>query len=272
MNCSTGLRCSLAFCAGLALGGWILPRSRGADASSGRAEEALHASIRTEAHRVAEVPDRRPAAMAERLEIADAGTPFAQARYLLAVVEHATLDDLDRLLAMIEDVDDARLKELQFELVLRRWAQLDPESACVYVETGRSPAKPQRLATVFEIWASQSPRRAWKALAQLDGERLQAAALDGMARGWASARPEIMAAFFATLAPRDYDAAVVRLASGIAERHPRAAATWAMTIADDRRRIRALSDITARWVHDEPAAAMQWMLESNWHPRWDEHP
>lgn len=284
------LRLWLAFGAGLGTA-WLLRTNTNQGDSPQRAEDH-DAEARCV---LCAAPDGHPDRWSEELRndpdtIVAAGRGSSMGR-MLERIENASLDDIPRLITELQRPGNPRRRALELDLLMYRWAELNPEAAFAYVQSREAPERRALIGAVFEAWAAGAPADARDAFARLEPNGVQEAAFQGLVAGWVSADPagaiahllrlnsrnlinEAPAVLVETLWQRNPGEAVEhvsRMGAGAlrdgacrhvarlwAAREPNAAAQWAVQLGDSSSGLGAIREVAHAWTGTDPEAAAAW--------------
>jgi hypothetical protein len=150
------------------------------------------------------------------------------------------------------------------QILLARYAELDPETALTYVDT--LPAGEQRAAslTIMNAWAAIDPAAAAAHLQEnengfgLNAESASQSAA-GIAATWAASEPAAAVEWVLGLSGENRTAAVPALAGALAVQDPAKAAVFASALPESADRNAAVSAVALQWAQTSPAAAAAWL-------------
>lgn len=182
------------------------------------------------------------------------------------------------------------------QILLARYADLDPETALTYVDTLSAEDRTTSALTIMNTWAARDPRAAaahleagigsfgiseedaalsaagiaatWAAqdmaaATQWVGglsEDLRAAAIPALTGTLAATDPARAAALAAALpAGSEQAAALSSVALQWGQTDPRSTASWIRTLSDSSAQTAAAASLVNAWMQSDPSAASQWV-------------
>ena len=191
------------------------------------------------------------------------GAESRQARQLL-VARFAELDPETAL--SYTDTLSGEERGVQKITAFKAWAGRNPTAAASYLEdqlmTGglASDDDAQAVAAVASAWSQTDPEAAWQWVAELPPDA-RAEAVRSLALNLADAEPGRVLSTLQSL-PDSYDRAVALepLVSRWAERDPEKTADWVASLGDPQEKKSAASGLVSAWMVRDPMAASRWVM------------
>lgn len=178
---------------------------------------------------------------------------------LCCQIEAASLDDIPALLAQLQRPEYRRFRGICLDLLVQRWAQIEPAGALAYV-MGCAPTERHALiSAVFVSWVVGDAEAACTAFEKLEPNGVREAAFKGLVSGWVSADPTEAVAYLSAVSDRDLSrSAPAELVETLWSHGPVATAAFLATLKTGELKIGAFRHLARNWAEQEPAAAAQW--------------
>lgn len=150
------------------------------------------------------------------------------------------------------------------QLLVARFAELDPETALSYVDTLAGDEHEVQKINALSTWAAKDPHNAaaWledRVLAGGLASEDDAQAAAAVAGEWARTQPNAAWEWAMGLSEEVRAAAINEVAVRLAETSPAAAVAAVSTLSDGSERAAALQPMAARWAESSPAKTAAWV-------------
>jgi hypothetical protein len=150
------------------------------------------------------------------------------------------------------------------QILLARYADLDPETALTYVDTLPRDERTESSLTIMTAWAARDPQAAAAHLEANTGsfgltEEATASSASGIASVWAAQDAKAATLWVAGLPDELRASAVPALAGSLTTGDPAAGVAFAIALPQGSEREAAVSSVALQWAQSSPTAAAAWV-------------
>ena len=165
----------------------------------------------------------------------------------------------DAVREWIAGIDDDRFREIAMARAAGSLAEADPGATADWLLANPGDAANRNIANVMSKWINQDEAAALAYFDQLPQGSPRSNAISGLVNSMATSDPREAAAFLESHAADANDGVYRQFAWNASRNDPEIAADMIGRIGDERTRTSTYSVVLAKWVRQDPQAAVEWI-------------